>query len=59
MKRYHFVLENIRKETMSGDAHTLAGVKRIFKRMNAEHCVVYKRHLNGNCPNKPIMTLHQ
>ncbi len=59
MEKYHFILENIRKESMSGDAYTLAGVKRIFKKMDAESCDVYKRLRGGIVSGTPFMTLYK
>ena len=44
MEKYFFVLENTRKERVSGHAHTLLGVKFIFKKVtNASKCYVSKR----------------
>lgn len=58
--RYHFSLKDDRDTKMYGDAHTLLGVKRVFKKVSqSRHCDVYKRRINGNCPSDPFITLHK
>lgn len=53
-KRYYFVLENANGK-ISGHAHTLLGVKHIFKKVtNANLCSVYKRFGAGYF-NRPFV----
>ena len=57
-KKYHFVLEDYTGSSrIYGDAHTLHGVKVIFKKMSGAYkCEVYKRFINGSCLNIPCIT---
>ena len=55
MKKYHFVLIGTGDNRIYGDAHTLVGVKSIFKKVNANKCMVFKRDFSGRCPIKPFV----